>query len=97
MISQRVDGKEDATNHVNIRVFSSPTGTPEDPVTGSACSFATKYWMDKEGKHSGESIFVHQVSSRGGSLEVTVERKNDCNIVKLRGECRFAARGEIYV
>lgn len=79
----------------NIRVFAAPDGITEDPVTGSAHSFAAAYWTKKLNLPSGSNIDAKQVSARGGDIGVCWNEKR--GVVTLRGEARVASRGEIYV
>ncbi|MEM8862687.1 MAG: PhzF family phenazine biosynthesis protein [Chloroflexota bacterium] len=50
------------------RFFAPNVGINEDPVTGSAHCYLTKYWAEKLGKNN---LIAHQVSQRGGTLKVT--------------------------
>jgi predicted PhzF superfamily epimerase YddE/YHI9 len=78
-----------------VRVFANALGFTEDPVTGSASSFAAKYWATKANIPSGQEFAVKQVSSRSGDLGVVWEEETAS--AKLRGETRVASRGEIYL
>ena len=79
----------------NLRVFAPVYGIDEDPVTGSACSFATKYWAIKSGVGANKSFPVRQVSERVGDLDVVWNEA--AGTAKLRGEARVATKGEIYI
>lgn len=76
-------------------MFATLLGIPEDPVTGSASSFAAKYWATKSNVSPGQEFAVKQVSARVGDLGVVWEEKT--GTAKLRGEARVASRGEIYL
>lgn len=78
-----------------MRVFASLLGIPEDPVTGSASSFAAKYWATRANIGPGQIIKVKQVSARSGDLDVIWEEKS--GTAKIRGNARVASRGEIYL
>ncbi|KAG8762744.1 hypothetical protein FRC20_006638 [Serendipita sp. 405] len=85
----------------DYRVFAFPLGLSEDPVCGSAISFAASYWESKT--KSREDIGgdrcveftnkIRAVSSRGGEIDAIC----DGGWVKLRGETRVASRGEIFL
>lgn len=79
----------------NVRVFAHDKGIDEDPVTGSASSFATKYWANKAQVPPGEPIQVTQVSSRVGDIEVIWNDEKGTS--RLRGEARIASKGAIYI
>lgn len=79
----------------NVRVFASLLGIQEDPVTGSASSFAAKYWATKANVGPGQVVKVRQVSARGGDLDVIWEEQS--GTAKIRGNARVASRGEIYL
>jgi len=96
VISNQKEGStNDAGMGFNVRVFASLLGIPEDPVTGSASSFAAKYWAARANVGPGRVMEVSQVSHRGGELEVIWEEPS--GTVKLRGNGRVASRGEIYL
>jgi len=88
------------TNQVSsgfhVRVFANALSSiPEDPVTGSASSFAARYWATEANIRPGGVIKVRQVSKRGGDLDVIwVEESASA---KIRGSARVASRGEIYL
>ena len=79
----------------NVRVFASLLGIPEDPVTGSASSFAAKYWATRANVGPGQVMNVRQASARGGDLDVIWEEHS--KTAKIRGSARVASRGEIYL
>ena len=70
-------------------------GIAEDPVTGSASSFAAKYWATRAGVGSGQVVKVTQVSHRDGDLDVIWDEH--LGTARLRGNARLASRGEIYL
>lgn len=84
-----------STQGFKVRVFANALGIAEDPVTGSASSYAAKYWATKANIPPGHEFTVQQVSSRSGDLGVVWEEKTAS--AKLRGETRVASRGEIYL
>jgi PhzF family phenazine biosynthesis protein len=57
-------GREDFVS----RVFVPSAGVPEDPVTGSAHCALAPFWAERLGR---ATLTAHQVSARGGWLEVT--------------------------
>ncbi|KAG8762713.1 hypothetical protein FRC15_008402 [Serendipita sp. 397] len=85
----------------DYRMFAVPVGVAEDPVCGSAISFAANYWESKTKprEYTGGDKYVEftnrirAVSSRGGEIDVIC----DGGWAKLRGEARVASRGEIYL
>ncbi|MFK7800678.1 MAG: PhzF family phenazine biosynthesis protein [Anaerolineae bacterium] len=52
------------------RVFAPNAGVDEDPVTGSAHCYLSKFWADKLGK---DQFRAHQVSKRGGTLDIILK------------------------
>ena len=58
----------------------------EDPVTGSAHAGLAPYWANKLGK---PQLIGRQVSSRGGTIDMTVQ----AHAVTLRGRARVVAHG----
>ena len=77
------------------RLFAPRAGIPEDQVCGSANCLLGPYWTRKKNIRSGTEMVAKQVSKRGGILWVTVEDKE--HIVKLKGELRLVAEGELYI
>lgn len=71
------------------RFFGPAVGVNEDPVTGSAHTTLTPYWVNVLGK---DILTARQVSARGGNL--TVEHQNDR--VKISGRGVLYLTGEIY-
>jgi PhzF family phenazine biosynthesis protein len=53
-----------------VRCFAPIAGIDEDPVTGSAHCALTPLWAERLGK---TKLISHQISKRGGILEVTLE------------------------
>lgn len=51
------------------RVFAPNAGVNEDPVTGSAHCYLSKFWASKLNK---SEFKAHQVSQRGGTLKITL-------------------------
>ena len=68
------DGRADFVS----RVFAPRVGIDEDPVTGSAHCISGPWWAAKLGRNA---LAAHQVSPRGGRLDVVV----DGDRVKLTG------------
>ena len=77
----------------DYRTFATPLAVTEDPVCGSATSFAARYWTRRSQSIKGENQ-IRSVSARGGNLEVVWEE--GMKVVKLRGYARVASRGEVY-
>ncbi|PVF96065.1 Diaminopimelate epimerase-like protein, partial [Serendipita vermifera] len=75
----------------HLRMFAPLKGINEDHVTGSACSFATKYWTAKAGIAPGVAMAVRQVSARGGDVEVVWD--DEKGTARLRGETRVSSHG----
>jgi predicted PhzF superfamily epimerase YddE/YHI9 len=76
-------------------MFAPLKGINEDHVTGSACSFAAKFWAAKAGIAPGVALAVRQVSERGGDVEVVWD--DDRGTARLRGETRVSSHGVIYI
>ncbi len=72
------------------RFFAPAVGVPEDPVTGSAHCALAPWWSKKLGK---QVLRGHQVSTRGGEVEVEVVGDR----VLLRGTAVTVVRGELVV
>lgn len=72
------------------RFFAPATGTPEDPVTGSAHCTLTPYWAHRLGKTTLEA---RQVSKRGGALTCTLK----ANRVLISGRAVLYLEGSITV
>jgi PhzF family phenazine biosynthesis protein len=73
-----------------LRVFGPKVGIDEDPVTGSAPCTAGPFWAERLGKRVLES---RQLSTRGGSLRVTVDRDR----VRVGGPAVTVLRGTMQV
>jgi PhzF family phenazine biosynthesis protein len=74
------------------RFFAPKLGVPEDPVTGSSHSVLGPWWQAKLGK---SEFRARQVSARGGSLTVRVEKSAGGARVFLTGKAVTVARGEL--
>jgi PhzF family phenazine biosynthesis protein len=70
------------------RFFAPRFGIDEDPVTGSAHCSLTPLWA---GRLDKTQLTAHQLSARGGELEVEVAGDR----VKLRGTCVTILRGTL--
>ncbi|HYN07761.1 MAG TPA: PhzF family phenazine biosynthesis protein [Vicinamibacterales bacterium] len=70
------------------RFFAPGSGIDEDPVTGSAHCCLTPFWSARLGK---TSLVARQVSSRGGTMRVTL----DGDRVRLAGQAVTVMRGEL--
>ncbi len=68
------------------RVFASAAGIDEDPVTGSAHSMLTPYWVKRLGR---DSFSAFQASKRGGALHCTLAGDR----VVLGGTCVTTIEG----
>ena len=77
------------------RSFTPSAGIPEDHVCGTAHAFMAPYYAAQPDADvvSGKEVFVRQVSPRGGDLWVTLDEEN--GVIKLRGNARLFAKGEI--
>lgn len=72
------------------RFFAPAQGIDEDPVTGSAHCTLTPLWADRLGK---TSMIAHQVSRRGGVLDVTLAGDR----VALGGRAVLVATGALHL
>jgi PhzF family phenazine biosynthesis protein len=72
------------------RFFAPGAGIDEDPVTGSAHCCLGVYWQDKLHK---SSFVAHQLSARGGVLQVTVVGDR----VRLGGQATTVLKGTLLV
>jgi PhzF family phenazine biosynthesis protein len=70
------------------RYFAPAFGIDEDPVTGSAHCALAPYWAERLGR---PTLTARQVSKRGGTLEVTVDRDR----VRLTGHAVTVLSGEL--
>jgi PhzF family phenazine biosynthesis protein len=70
------------------RFFAPGSGIREDPVTGSAHCCLGPYWAEQLGK---SQLVGHQVSARGGIVEVQIEGDR----VLLGGRAVTVLRGEL--
>lgn len=70
------------------RYFTPQHGIDEDPVTGSAHCTLTPYWAARLGR---TAMCAHQVSRRGGELEVELAGDR----VRMAGHAVLVARGEL--
>lgn len=83
------------------RYFAPAVGIDEDPVTGSAHASLAPYWQARLGK---SEMIAHQVSARGGILQVgcklensNAQGKTDRNRVIIRGQAITTLRGELLI
>ena len=72
------------------RFFGPAVGVDEDPVTGSAHTSLTPYWVGRLGKNN---LTAKQLSARGGFLKCTLERDR----VLMSGQARLYMKGKINV
>ncbi|KIM32407.1 hypothetical protein M408DRAFT_326985 [Serendipita vermifera MAFF 305830] len=97
---------KDETADFDYRTFATPAGLTEDPVCGSATSFAAKYWAERlvemgnrkatnSGEPKDEVIRIRSASRRGGMVELIWDES--IQKAKIRGSTRVASRGEVYV
>jgi PhzF family phenazine biosynthesis protein len=70
------------------RFFGPQSGVDEDPVTGSAHTTLTPYWVNQVGK---DELTAIQLSSRRGILKCRLLK----NRVEISGYCRLYLTGEI--
>jgi PhzF family phenazine biosynthesis protein len=79
---------DDARFDFVSRYFAPKVGIPEDPVTGAAHCMLGPWWAERLDK---VDVVGHQVSSRGGVVQVRV----DGDRVRLRGQAVTVLRGEL--
>ena len=72
------------------RFFAPLAGVDEDPVTGSAHTTLTPYWVNKLEKNP---LSARQISTRGGVLECRLEGDR----VFLTGQAQLYLTGNIYI
>ncbi|KAL4061918.1 hypothetical protein J3A83DRAFT_4196569 [Scleroderma citrinum] len=79
------------------RSFMPYTGILEDHVCGIAHALMTPYYVTQPDVDvvAGKEAFVRQVSPRGGDLWVTLDE--DKGVVKLRGNAKLFAKGEVTI
>jgi PhzF family phenazine biosynthesis protein len=82
---------ESAQEDFVVRCFAPASDIPEDPVTGSAHCALTPFWAMKTGK---QSFISHQVSQRGGWLNV---RMLENNRVEIAGQAVTIYKAEFIV
>ncbi|MEM9772938.1 MAG: PhzF family phenazine biosynthesis protein [Chloroflexota bacterium] len=70
------------------RFFAPNVGVDEDPVTGSAHCYLSAYWAKKLNK---TELTAHQVSSRGGTLKITLDGKR----TKISGRAVTIFKGNL--
>ena len=87
MVTAQSDTKE---RDFVSRFFAPGAGINEDPVTGSAHCCLAPYWGNKLGK---TELRAHQISSRGGKLELHLINDR----VILKGQAVTIFRGELLV
>lgn len=80
----------DAADFVS-RFFAPGVGVPEDPVTGSAHCALGPYWAAETGR---TDLTGHQVSPRGGTVRVHLERP-DAERIQLDGQAVTVVRGRL--
>ncbi|KAH7098628.1 Diaminopimelate epimerase-like protein [Auriculariales sp. MPI-PUGE-AT-0066] len=80
--------------HFVSRVFCPLAGIDEDPVTGSAHSMLSPYWV-KALEIGSQPLTAKQLSARGGDVEV--EWLESEKVVKVRGNAVKAATGTLTV
>ena len=98
-------GFDPARFDICSRVFASPLGIDEDPVTGAAHTSLAPFWLDRGPEalvrlglavDGGERVLrAQQVSRRGGELVVVLDREG--KRVELRGSARRVMRGVLEV
>ncbi|CAG8541253.1 13570_t:CDS:2 [Acaulospora colombiana] len=96
IMCQEASNASEQQPKIQYRTFAHPFGISEDPVCGSATSFASRYWATKDFiKSQGDDkiVPVKSVSSRGGEVELVVNPNS--STVKLRGCARVASAGEV--
>ena len=73
------------------RFFAPKVGINEDPVTGSAHTLLTPYWVAQLGK---TEMLAYQASARGGEIAVRLVENGR---VELTGDAVVVFKGELYV
>lgn len=71
-----------------VRFFAPDSGINEDPVTGSAYTWATPYWAERLGR---SALKAEQISARGGLVGVEARGAR----VRIAGACRDFMIGQI--
>ena len=84
-----VTAKGDEVDFVS-RFFGPQSGIDEDPVTGSAHTTLTPFWVERLGK---STLSAKQISARGGELTCTLVGDR----VKIAGKVAPYLKGEIFV
>lgn len=72
------------------RFFAPAVGVDEDPVTGSAHTSLTPYWVGRLGKND---LTAKQLSARGGFLKCTLQGER----VLMSGQARLYMKGKINI
>jgi PhzF family phenazine biosynthesis protein len=72
------------------RFFAPQSGIPEDPVTGSAHTTLTPYWVARLGRND---LSARQLSKRGGYLQCRLAEQR----VQISGKARAYMAGEIHL
>ena len=72
------------------RFFAPAVGVDEDPVTGSAHTSLTPYWVGRLGKNN---LTAKQLSARGGFLKCTLQGDR----VLMSGQARLYMKGKINI
>ncbi|GAU88278.1 hypothetical protein RvY_01010-2 [Ramazzottius varieornatus] len=88
--NQAVDGEGVPYDFVS-RYFAPFVGIPEDPVTGSAHTVLGPYWNNLQNKNT---LYAFQCSSRGGSLQLTLQPNNR---IEITGHSRIVLRGVLEI
>jgi PhzF family phenazine biosynthesis protein len=72
------------------RFFAPQSGIPEDPVTGSAHTTLTPYWVARLGRND---LSARQLSKRGGYLQCRLAEQR----VQISGKARAYMAGKIHL
>ena len=87
-ITAKAAAETDGAPDFVSRMFAPNVGVDEDPVTGSAHCYLSKFWADKLGK---TEFKAHQVSKRGGTLKVVL----DGDRTKIAGRAVTILKGSL--
>lgn len=72
-------------------MFAPEVGVDEDHVCASANCLMAPYWAKKKAQTA--EMRVRQVGARGGELRVAPQE----DVVRLKGQVRVIAKGEMYL
>jgi predicted PhzF superfamily epimerase YddE/YHI9 len=76
------------------RVFVPGGGVDEDPVTGSAHSLLTPFWVERLGRNN---LRAYQASTRGGELTLRLAKDDSGDRAWLGGPCVTVVEGAFHL